>query len=110
MLELYQNTAVFCLPTRYEPFGIAFVEAMLAEVPCIGPRSWAVPEIIEHGKTGWLVPDGDVRALADAIVGALQSPGLSKEMGRRGRARALSMFTWEIAARHAVSDLETLLK
>ncbi len=110
LLELYQDAAVFCLPTRYEPFGIAFVEAMLAEVPCIGPRSWAVPEIIEHGKTGWLVPDGDVRALADAIVGALQSPELSKEMGRRGRARALSMFTWEIAARHAVSDLETLLK
>jgi glycosyltransferase involved in cell wall biosynthesis len=90
----YASADVFCLPTRFEPFGIVFVEAMLFGLPCIGPDAWAVPEIIEDGVTGVLVPPDDAPALADALVGILSDPGLARRMGRAGRDRALREFTW----------------
>ena len=106
---LYREATVFCLPTRYEPFGVSFVEAMLAELPCIGTTRWAMPEIIEDGKTGWLVPDGDARALAQVLTLALTDREASLEMGRRGRSRALAWFTWERVAARAIEDLEGML-
>src|SRR5690606_12176833 len=53
--EAYRRADVFCLPTRFEPFGIVFVEAMHFGVPCVGPDAWAVPEIIDDGRTGLTV-------------------------------------------------------
>jgi glycosyltransferase involved in cell wall biosynthesis len=106
--KLYRDASVFCLPTRYEPFGVSFVEAMLAGVPCVGTRSWAVPEIVEEGQTGWLVPDGDVTALADTLRQALGNQEKCAEMGRRGRERALAMFTWDRVADRALEDLNQI--
>ena len=100
---------MFCLPTRYEPFGVSFVEAMLAAVPCVGTRSWAIPEIVEEGQTGWLVPDGDVTALADTLRQALGNQKKCAEMGRRGRERALAMFTWDRVADRALEDLNQIV-
>jgi starch synthase len=106
--ELFGSASVFCMPSRYEPFGIVFVEAMLAGLPCVGTNGWAMPEIIEDGKTGWLVPDGSVDELARALTTALQNPSESARRGALGRERALSLFTWERTAARAVADLSTL--
>ncbi|MDX1746611.1 MAG: glycosyltransferase family 4 protein, partial [Halobacteriales archaeon] len=57
--EAYWQASIFCLPTRFEPFGTVFVEAMLYGLPCVGPDAWAVPEIIEHDETGLLVEPED---------------------------------------------------
>ena len=55
--------------------GALFLEAMLAGLPCIGTTSWAMPEIIVHGETGWLVPDGSVSELATVLLeNATKSP------------------------------------
>jgi alpha-maltose-1-phosphate synthase len=107
--RLFASSTVFCLPSRYEPFGIAFVEAMLAGLPCIGTQKWAMPEIIADGETGWLVPDGSVSELARVLVHALQNPELCRSMGARGRERALGQFTWDLVAARALTDLERLL-
>lgn len=106
--RLFASAAVFCMPSRYEPFGIAFVEAMLAGLPCVGTRAWAMPEIIEDGKTGWLVSDGSVDELARVLIGALRNPGESDRMGALGRKRSLERFTWERVAARAVVDLQRL--
>jgi len=105
---LYRRATVFCLPSRYEPFGVAFIEAMLAGLPCIGVNRWAMPEIIAQGETGWLVPDGDVDALAASIEHALHNPEHSAAMGQAGRRRALRLFTWDRVAQRALSDLAQL--
>jgi len=110
MASLYREATVFCLPTRYEPFGVSFVEAMLAGLPCVGCRSWAMPEIIEEGATGWLVPDGDASALTQVLKTALQAPDECNRMGRNGRERALREFTWNRVAARAMEDLEGLRK
>jgi glycosyltransferase involved in cell wall biosynthesis len=106
--RLYREATVFCLPTRYEPFGVSFVEAMLAGVPCVGVRAWAMPEIIEDGRTGWLVPRDDVAALSDALAQALLHRKESAAMGSRGRERALREFTWDRVAERALDDLARL--
>jgi alpha-maltose-1-phosphate synthase len=109
LADLFRRATVFCMPSRYEPFGIAFVEAMLAGLPCIGTNAWAMPEIIEDGRTGWLVPEGAVGALADTLIRALRDPEESARLGRAGRERALDRFTWDRVAARAVADMNLLL-
>jgi alpha-maltose-1-phosphate synthase len=106
--ELFGNASVFCMPSRYEPFGVAFVEAMLAGLACVGTRRWAMPEIIDDGKTGWLVPDGSVDTLARVLIAALRDPSACARMGAAGRERSLAHFTWEHAASRAIADLQQL--
>ncbi len=108
--ELFGSASIFCMPSRYEPFGIAFVEAMNAGLACVGTTGWAMPEIIEDGKTGWLVPDGAVDELARVLVAGLRDPSLCARMGARGRERARARFTWERVAARAVADLQAVLE
>lgn len=106
--HLFATAAVFCLPSRYEPFGIAFVEAMHAGLPCIGNRSWAMPEIIEEGKTGWLVDDGSVEELSMVLIAALRNPAKCAELGVSGQERSRARFTWNHTAARALNDLRTV--
>jgi glycosyltransferase involved in cell wall biosynthesis len=94
MERAYRSATVFCLPTRFEPFGTSFVEAMFYALPCVGPKAWAVPEIIEHGVTGYTVPPDDAGALADALLTVLRDPERARAMGIVGRDRAFERFTW----------------
>jgi glycosyltransferase involved in cell wall biosynthesis len=105
LLRAYAEARVFCLPTRFEPFGVAFLEAMHYELPCIGPTMWAVPEIIDHGVTGLLVPPEDAARLADAMVQLLTQPELATRMGEAGKRRLEGHFTWP----HVVERLELAL-
>src|SRR5689334_12749122 len=107
--RLFGSASVFCLPSRYEPFGIAFVEAMLARLACVGTNGWAMPEIIADGETGWLVPDGSVDELERVLVNALRNPELCRRMGELGRERALKHFTWDLVASRALTDVGRLV-
>jgi alpha-maltose-1-phosphate synthase len=90
----YAAADVFCMPTRFEAFGIAYIEAMHFGLPCVGTNVWAVPEIIAEGETGFLVPPDDVGSLADRLLRLLKDRGLARRMGLAGRARANHLFTW----------------
>lgn len=98
LLEAYEAADVFVLPTRFEPFGIAFVEAMHFALPCIGPNAWAVPEIIADGETGFTVPPENVEALTERLLCLLRNPALARQMGEAAQQRARRLFTWEHAA------------
>jgi starch synthase len=97
LLDAYASAAVYCLPTRYEPFGISYLEAMYFGVPCIGTDTGAVPEMIIDGETGYLVPVDDAAALADRLLTVLRDPALASRMGDAGRRRAREIFTWPAA-------------
>jgi starch synthase len=103
--ELFANAAVFVMPSYFEPFGIPFLEAMSHGVPCIGSTVGAMPEIIQDGKSGYLVEPGDVPALADRIVRILTTPGVGEEMGSVGLMRAQNMFSWDKTAMAITGDL-----
>jgi glycosyltransferase involved in cell wall biosynthesis len=57
-----------------------------------------LPEVVEHGVTGLIVPRGDSRALADAMAALLADPLRRAQMGRAGRERALRLFDWDRTA------------
>ncbi len=86
--------------TTGEPFGQVIIEGMAAGKPVIATDGGGVPEIVEDGKTGILVPMGDVQAMADAIGRMLADPALAADMGARGRERVRDYFTIERKARN----------
>ena len=89
-----------------EGFGTVFLEAGLFGKPSIGTTSGGIPEAIDDGETGLLVPEGDVRLLSQALEKLLLNPGLSQRLGQNARKRVIEGFTWEIASERLVSMLE----
>ena len=91
--EWYRRAELLVHPVRWEGFGLALLEAMLAEKPVVATRVSSVPEIVLDGDTGMLVPPDDPRALAAAIQALLEDPHRARAYGRAGRARARSEFS-----------------
>jgi glycosyltransferase involved in cell wall biosynthesis len=92
--KYYQAASVFCLPTRREPFGVVFVEALAHKLPLIGTDLGAIPDFIVPGKSGYLVPANDVTALAEALRAILKDPVASQEMGEYGYKLAQERYNW----------------
>jgi len=82
---------IFCLSSVYEGFGLVLLEAMAAGKPIVATRVSAIPEIVDDGRTGILVPPKDEAALAAALL-QLQLAQERRLMGEAGRSRALSDF------------------
>lgn len=80
------------LPSEMESFGLAALEAMACEVPAVATAVGGVPELIEHGRTGFLAPVGDVDAMAKYAIEALSDEKLLREMGAMARWEAQSRF------------------
>jgi glycosyltransferase involved in cell wall biosynthesis len=77
-------------PVRWEGFGLALLEAMLASLPVVATKVSSIPEIVVEGETGLLVPPDDPSALAAAVNRVLAEPG---GYGAKGRARAETEFS-----------------
>ena len=82
-----------------EGFGLTFLEANCCGTPVIGSRTGGIPDAVDHGLSGLLVPPRDPAALARAAVRLLTEPGLAKRMGEYGQRRAREMFGWDLVAR-----------
>lgn len=80
LAALYRDAAVFVMPSPNEGFGLVFVEAMSAGVPCV-VAAGAAEEIVDHGATGVVVAAGDAPALERAVVRLLTSPAERERMG-----------------------------
>jgi L-malate glycosyltransferase len=79
---------VFLLPSETESFGLAALEAMASFVPVVATNVGGLPEVVDHGKTGYLERVGDTAAMAKDVLEILTTPGLRLEMGRLARAKA----------------------
>jgi len=91
---LYQQASIFVLPSKYEPFGVAPLEAMLYQVPCIVTNAWALREFVTPGINGALVDKGSVDSLAAALLSALRAPEELARMGKRARDMVLKNYLW----------------
>ena len=85
VLTLLRLCDIFLFPSLYEGFGVALVEAMAFEKPCIASNTGPIPEVVRNGRSGVLVEPMDPGALAAAIVKLLADPDAMKAMGRAGR-------------------------
>jgi glycosyltransferase involved in cell wall biosynthesis len=89
----YEDCDVYVMPSKKEGFGIVFLEAMLHGKPCIGGAHGGTPEVIEHGRSGYLVEYGDVQALVGHLAALRADPGLRRALGARGRELATTRFS-----------------
>jgi glycosyltransferase involved in cell wall biosynthesis len=84
---------VLCQMSRWEEvFGFVIAEGMAARKPVVATRVGGIPELVEDGRTGFLVERGDSKAMADKLLLLLDDAGLRKDMGERGRLAAESLF------------------
>ena len=90
---------LFVWPALGEPLGMAMLEAQALGVPVIAGNSRGVGSVVVHGSGGWLVPEGDDGAFADAIGRALADPGALAAAGRAGAARVHAEHGLAAAAR-----------
>ncbi|MBC7327226.1 glycosyltransferase [bacterium] len=90
--KLLADCDIFVLSSDWEGFGIVLIEAMSAGKPVIATRVGGVPEVVDEGETGILVPPRDPDALAGAILKLAEDGRLREEMGRKGREKAMREF------------------
>ncbi len=95
LLLLYRSSDLFVMPSLRDSFGFVFLEAMTQGVPCIGTDLNAMPEIIQDGQTGYIVPLRDPGALAHAILRFYRDPSNRRRMGLAAQQRVLTRYTWD---------------
>jgi alpha-maltose-1-phosphate synthase len=109
VVQLLTHATVFVCPSVYEPLGIVNLEAMACETAVVATATGGIPEVVEDGVTGLLVPfEGSAGAPADPARFAadfaervnrlLADPALAERMGKAGRQRALDEFSWPAIA------------
>lgn len=108
VIEFYSHAAVFCCPSIYEPFGIINLEAMACETAVVASAVGGIPEVVEDGETGILVPvqqmpespftplspDTFERDLATAVNRLMADRELREQCAKAGRRRAEQLFSW----------------
>ncbi len=94
------------LPSRAESFGLAIAEAQASGIPVIAYDTAAVPEVVESGVTGTLVPAGRIDLLATAIEDVMADPARAFLMGQAGRDRIRRLFAWKRTAATMLDAIE----
>ncbi|MNH83930.1 D-inositol 3-phosphate glycosyltransferase [compost metagenome] len=84
---------VLLLPSEKESFGLVALEAMACGVPTIGSEAGGIPELVSHGKTGFLAPIGDTRAMADYAIKLLTDTKLAEQISEACLVRARNEFS-----------------
>jgi glycosyltransferase involved in cell wall biosynthesis len=97
---------VFAMPSIWEGFGLVLLEAMAAGRPIVASRVATIPEVVEEGATGLLVPAGDPVALAEALASLAHDPERARLFGEAGRQRLRQRFSIE----KMVGDTEMLYR
>jgi alpha-maltose-1-phosphate synthase len=123
LVAVLAASTVFVCPSVYEPLGIVNLEAMAVGLPVVGSATGGIPEVIDDGVTGNLVPieqvdDGTgtpvdpekfVADLAAALVAVVSDPERAQEMGRAARARVEDHFAWDAIADRTLEVYRSVL-
>lgn len=95
VLALLKGFDVFVMSSETEGLGTSILDAMACGKPVVGTRAGGIPEVVEDGVTGFVVPTHDPKSMARAIIGLLQDPERRARLGQAGLARVRERFTVE---------------
>lgn len=109
MNEVYAGIDVFVLASLWEGHPLSLIEALAMEKPTVATYASGCPEILEEGKCGLLVPPGDPRSLAAAVLRLLDEPGFARELAQRGRRSVLARYSIEAMAKQTEEVYTELL-
>ncbi|WP_191057472.1 glycosyltransferase family 4 protein [Geminicoccus harenae] len=110
LAELYREADVLVQPSVWkEAFGMPVAEAMAAGLPVIASADAGLLDLVEHGRTGLLVPPGDAAALAAAIADLAAHPARAHAYGAAGRKQALASHTWDVVAQRLAGVYDRVL-
>ena len=90
---------IIAMPSFNEAMPMTLLEAMAATKPVIATSVGAIPELIQHNKTGYLVPPRNVEALAEGLLALLRDPTMAQQLGKNGNARVKEHFSANAMAR-----------
>jgi starch synthase len=123
VIQILTHATVFVCPSIYEPMGIVNLEAMACETAVVATATGGIPEVVDDGRTGLLVPieqvaDGSgtptdpdrfVAGLAAAITVLVRDPARAAALGRAGRERAVARFSWAAIAKQTMDVYSAVL-
>ena len=123
VVQILSHATIFLCPSIYEPLGIVNLEAMACETAVVATGTGGIPEVVEDGVTGLLVPfaprDDGTRDpveperfagdIASRVNELLADPARAERMGKAGRARAIERFSWPAIANETVALYKALL-
>lgn len=101
-----RHTDVLVLPSRYEELGSVLVEGLAAGVPIVASRVGGIPSVIDHGRSGLLVPPGDADALARCLGDVLRRPALAARLADGARSQP-DRYDWERLAGEVLEVYQT---
>ncbi len=104
VLSFFKRIHLFVLTSNWEGFGIAAIEAMASGKPVVATNVEGLREVVKDGRTGFLVPPGQPKALAKKIILLLKNPSLCSQMGNEGRKRVETLFSLD----GMINELESL--
>ncbi|WP_172805281.1 glycosyltransferase family 4 protein [Aquiflexum balticum] len=91
----YETASIFCMPSKREPFGIVYLEAMAYKLPIVGLNIGALPDFVEEGKNGFLLDYKDIQGMASQLIYLLDNPKLCKKMGEYGYLKMEKQYQWK---------------
>jgi glycosyltransferase involved in cell wall biosynthesis len=101
----YRQSAIFCMPTRIEPFGIVFIEAMMHGLAVVAPRHGAMVDYIEDKVTGALHTPDDVEDIVRALTWLLDDPAERQAVAMRGFRAVREVYTWDAVGRKLRNEI-----
>jgi glycosyltransferase involved in cell wall biosynthesis len=104
------DSDLLVLPSLVENMPMCIGEAFAAGVPVVSTTAAGIPDWVEHGQTGWLVPPGNAAALAEAMAGLLADPALRARLAAAARAKALARYTPRVVAEQTLAVYEQVVK
>lgn len=109
--QAFANAEIFVLPTYYfnECFPLVLLEAMQYSLPIVSTYEGGIPDVVEDGKTGFLVPQQNVVAIANKLERLIKDASLRQQMGAAGRNKYEQEFTLEIFENRMVTILQSIL-
>jgi len=109
VVSLMKGAQMVVVPSRREPFGIVAVEAMAAGTPVIATAVGGLPDIIDDGCNGMLVPNECPQAMAQAIQMLWQQPAMRARLAREGRRTVATRYTWSQVAWRMLTQYRKVL-